>query len=325
MGDPAGIGPEVVVKAATVPDIRAGAKLVVFGDPTVLSRAVDEAGVRLDLVEVDDVKAAVELGDHQLGVRSISRLQDDEAFGWGTPTERSDAAQFEYIRGAYEAVAAGDAEAIVTAPISKASLKRAGMTWPGHTEMLADWCGVDGPLMMLAGPTLKVVPLTVHVPLASVPSMITPSRVEHAIRITDETFRKYFFRRKPRIVVAGLNPHAGEQGMFGGEDAEVLVPTVERCKQDGIDVYGPYAADTVYRRAVAGEFDVVIGMYHDQALIPLKLLDFDQAVNVTLGLPIIRTSVDHGTAYDIAGKGVASAGSMMAALSLARDMAERRR
>jgi 4-hydroxythreonine-4-phosphate dehydrogenase len=326
MGDPAGIGPEVIVKAASVSDVRAAADLVVFGDATVLARAAEDSGLRLDIVEVDDANGGrIHRGANQLAVRAVSALADDLDLAWGSPSERSDAAMLDYVRGAFEAAHAGLVDAIVTAPINKAALRRSGAPWPGHTEMLGDWCGVEGPLMMLAGPTLKVVPLTVHVPLADVPALITKPRVEHAIRVTDDALRKFFFPRRPRIVVAGLNPHAGEGGMFGTEENEVIRPVIEACRADGIDAAGPLAADTVYRQTVAGEFDVVIGMYHDQALIPLKLFDFDRAVNVTLGLPIIRTSVDHGTAYDIAGRGVASAGSMMAALGLARDMAERRR
>lgn len=325
MGDPAGIGPEVLVKAASVGDVRAAGHLVAFGDVSVLRRAAKQCAIDVTLVEVDDVDAA---RSHQaantLAVRPISDLSDDTALTWGAPTERSDAVQVDYIRGAYDAVAEGAADAIVTAPISKASLNRSGAHWPGHTEMLAEWCGVSGPLMMLAGPTLKVIPITIHVPLRDVAALLTSELVEHAIRVTDETLRTFFWRRRPRIVVCGLNPHAGEGGMFGDEEERVIRPGVETCCREGIDVVGPYAADTVFHRTVSGEFDVVIGMYHDQALIPLKLLDFDQAVNVTLGLPIIRTSVDHGTAYDIAGRGVASASSLMAAVRLASDMAKSR-
>ncbi len=324
MGDPAGIGPEVVVKAASVADVRARADFVVFGDRAVLERAARDVDITIDLVPVDTPEAARGHDEKTLPVRAISDLSDDAQLDWGAPTARSDAVQIEYIRGAFDAVMSQAADAIVTAPISKASLKRSGADFPGHTEMLASWCGVKGPLMMLAGPTLKVIPITIHVPLRDVPSLLTKEKIEHALRVTDKTLRTFFWRRRPRIVVAGLNPHAGEGGMFGDEEIRIIRPAVDACVGEGIDVAGPYAADTVYQRTVSGEFDVVVGMYHDQALIPLKLFDFDQAVNVTLGLPIIRTSVDHGTAYDIAGRGVASAGSMMAAVRLAAEMIENR-
>ncbi|MEQ9502118.1 MAG: 4-hydroxythreonine-4-phosphate dehydrogenase PdxA [Deltaproteobacteria bacterium] len=325
MGDPAGIGPEVVVKAASVGDVRACGDLVVFGDRTLLERVAADVSISIEIVPVDSPEAAREhTSTKTLPVIAVSDLADDADLAWGKPSKRSDAVQIQYIRAAYEAVVSDAADAIVTAPISKASLKRAGADFPGHTEMLASWCGVQGPLMMLAGPTLKVIPMTIHVPLRDVASLLTQEKIESALRVTDETLRQFFWRRRPRIVVAGLNPHAGEGGMFGDEEQRIIRPAVEACSEAGIDVAGPFPADTVYQRTVSGEFDVVIGMYHDQALIPLKLFDFDQAVNVTLGLPIIRTSVDHGTAYDIAGRGVASAGSMMAALRLASEMAENR-
>jgi 4-hydroxythreonine-4-phosphate dehydrogenase len=174
--------------------------------------------------------------------------------------------------------------------------------------------------MMLVGERLKVVPLTVHLPLREVPPRLSEDLVLHGLTVAHEALSRYFGRHKARIAVAGLNPHAGEGGLFGDEESRIIRPAIERAVSLGIQALGPFPGDTVFRRAVEGEFDVVIGMYHDQALIPIKVLDFDRAVNVTLGLPILRTSVDHGTAYDLAGKGVASAGSMIAALELAASM-----
>jgi 4-hydroxythreonine-4-phosphate dehydrogenase len=322
MGDPVGIGPEVILKAATVNDVRGDASLVVYGDPRVLYRATTDNAIPMKIIEVERPEEAVEVtGERELAVIAISRI-DPSTFGWGRPNEESDRVQVAYIEAAFEAVEKKRAAALVTAPISKASLRRAGAPWPGHTEMLADLAGVERPVMMLAGPTLKVVPLTVHVPLSAVPSALSVDKILHAVRVTDESFRRYFGRRRPRIAVAGLNPHAGEQGLFGNEERLFIEPAIARAKEEGIDATGPFAADTVFYRAVSGAFDVVIGMYHDQALIPIKLLDFDSAVNVTLGLPLIRTSVDHGTAYDIAGKGVATATSMIQALRLATRMAD---
>lgn len=324
MGDPAGIGPEVILKAATVKHVREQASIVVFGDPLVLERASQDNGVPMRIVIIEHAEEARTLSAlDTLPVIAVSRISSP-SFGPARPILESDRAQVEYIKAGFNAVRSGHASALVTAPINKAALARAGAPWPGHTEMLAELSGVDRPIMMLAGPTLKVVPLTTHVALKDVPSRLTIDRIVHALRITDATFRAHFARRRARIAVAGLNPHAGEEGLFGTEEKELIRPAIEAARREGIDAHGPFAADTIFRRAVAGEFDVVIGMYHDQALIPIKLLDFDTAVNVTLGLPIIRTSVDHGTAYDIAGKGVASASSMIAALVLAARMSEGR-
>ena len=320
MGDPAGVGAEVILKAATVEDIRAAADLLVFGDPHVLERASRDAAVPAQIVEVQqatEARAAAAAG--RMPVMAVSRITDPK-LSWGQPTLESDRAQAEYIERAFAAVESGAADALVTGPISKAALGRVGVPHPGHTEMLSALSGGVKPLMMLAGPTLKVVPLTTHVPLKDVPSLITEEAVRFGIRLVHETMIQRFARRRPRIAVAGLNPHAGEEGLFGREDLQAIQPAVEWACGQGIDVQGPLSGDTVFHRAVVGEFDVVIGMYHDQALIPIKLLDFDQAVNVTLGLPVIRTSVDHGTAYDIAGRGVASATSLMAAIRLAASM-----
>jgi 4-hydroxythreonine-4-phosphate dehydrogenase len=326
MGDPVGIGPEVTVKAASVPDVRGDADLVVFGDPNVLRRAAHDSAIDLEIVEVGIEEARDRQEPNRLPVIPVSKL---ESFAWGTPQPASDAAQAEYVKRAFSAVMARLAGAIVTAPISKASLSRAGAPWPGHTEMLAELSTAhqpksDGqpwiPMMMLAGPTLKVVPLTTHIPLAEVSSRVTKELVLHAIRVTDAALKNQFSRRRPLIAIAGVNPHAGEGGLFGGEERDRILPAIDEARELGIAVSGPYPGDTIFHRAVTGEFDVVIGMYHDQALIPIKLLDFDRAVNVTLGLPVIRTSVDHGTAYDIAGRGVASARSMIEAMRLAARM-----
>ena len=320
MGDPAGIGPEVVLKAATVNDVRADAALAVYGDAGVMRKAARDLAIDVEVVEVQHPAEAVAYrGTQVLPVLSVSRLGPDD-FGWAAPSPSSDAAQVAFVRRAFDAVWARDAHAIVTAPINKVSLNRAGVPWAGHTEMLAELSGGVRPLMMLAGPSIKVVPLTTHIPLREVPERLTEDLVVYAIRTLHETFQVHFGRRRPRIAVAGLNPHAGEGGLFGKEEEKVIKPAVKAANARGISAQGPFPADTIYQRAVAGEFDVVIGMYHDQALIPIKMLDFDRAVNVTLGLPIIRTSVDHGTAYDIAGSGVASANSMIQAMMLARQM-----
>ena len=319
MGDPAGIGPEVLLKAATVVDTWRDARMAVFGDVGVLRQAATELGIRAVPTPVEDLVEARTIGEP--GVLPVVAVSDIGEVRWGEPSPASDGAQLRYIERAVEAVRAEKAEAFCTAPISKLAIHRAGSRYSGHTDMLGDHFGVKQPVMMLAGPSLKVIPLTVHVPLSRVPELMTRERVETAVEVANETFRRYFALPRPRIAVAGLNPHAGENGMFGREEEATIIPAVAACAERGIDVRGPFAADSVFHRALTGEFDVVIGMYHDQALIPLKLIDFDHAVNVTLGLPIVRTSVDHGTAYDIAGQGVASASSMMEAIRLAARMA----
>lgn len=325
MGDPAGVGAEVVLKAASVEDVRADADLVVFGDPYVLARAARDAAIVAHIEEVQAVEDARSVSAAgRTALYPVSRIEDP-ALDWGKPTLESDRAQVEYIQQAFAAVHAGSADALVTGPIHKQAFRRAGVLHAGHTEMLAALSGGVQPLMMLAGPTLKVVPLTTHVAVKDVPGLITEELVRFGIGLVHETMIQRFAHRRPRIAVAGLNPHAGEGGLFGQEDLQAIQPAIAWARARGIDVQGPLSGDTVFHRAVVGEFDVVIGMYHDQALIPIKLLDFDQAVNVTLGLPVIRTSVDHGTAYDIAGQGVASATSMIAAIRLAARMVRDRR
>jgi len=230
-------------------------------------------------------------------------------------------------RAAYDAIVRatadaqrGDVAAISTAPINKEALRLAGYPWNGHTDLLAHLTGAEHVAMMFFSDELRVVLATVHVPLANVPSLLTQRVMEETIALTARELPR-FDKVYPRIAVAGLNPHAGEHGLFGREDESVIRPAIARCRERGIDVSGPFPADTVFVRARKGEFDVVIACYHDQGLIPVKLVAFGRAVNVTLGLPIVRTSVDHGTAFDIAGKGVADAESMIAAVLLAARLA----
>ncbi|MEK7851004.1 MAG: 4-hydroxythreonine-4-phosphate dehydrogenase PdxA, partial [Deltaproteobacteria bacterium] len=202
------------------------------------------------------------------------------------------------------------------------ALKMAGHNYPGHTEILAEFCKTSDYVMMLAGPHLRVVLCTIHVPYTQVPAILSKDLVFKTIRITHESLSKYL-GKKPKVAVASLNPHAGEGGMFGNEEVNFIKPAVQEASSKGIDVSGPYPADTLFYRAAKGDYDVVVCMYHDQGLIPLKLLDFETGVNVTLGLPIIRTSVDHGTAFGIAGKGIASPSSMIEAIKTAAEMANR--
>lgn len=325
MGDPVGIGPEVIAKALATGGFSAPLDLMIYGDLGVMGAEVRSSGRELPWPpSSSELEPSAPV---RVQLRAISRLG---SVAPGVPTPASEDAQLRYIEAAVADVSAGRMDAVVTAPISKAAIARAGSPYPGHTEMLAALSAPPGqpplnPVMMLAGPRLKVVPLTVHVALRDVPSLITPELLQDTLRVVHEACVRDFELASPRLAVAGLNPHAGEGGMFGDEESRLIQPAIERARAAGILAVGPLSPDTVFARAASGEFDVVIGMYHDQALIPVKLLDFDRAVNVTLGLPIIRTSVDHGTAYDIAGRGVASGTSMHAAIDLAARMVRARR
>jgi 4-hydroxythreonine-4-phosphate dehydrogenase len=276
-GDPAGIGPEIVAKAAADASVRAICEPIVFAPPVNLAIRPAEASAAAGQAAYDTIVRAV------------------------------------------DAARRGEVDAIATAPVNKLAFARAGLPWKGHTDLLAHLCGIEHVAMMFHSPQLKVVLLTVHVPLTDVSSLITPELVDRTIALTQDAM-KSFGASQPRLALAGLNPHAGEAGVIGTEDDTVLAPAVQRARARGLEIAGPIPGDTVFVRASRGEFDCVIACYHDQGLIPVKLLAFGSAVNVTIGLPIIRTSVDHGTAFDIAGKGVADAGSMIAAVTLAAEM-----
>ncbi|HJZ71756.1 MAG TPA: 4-hydroxythreonine-4-phosphate dehydrogenase PdxA [Vicinamibacterales bacterium] len=241
-------------------------------------------------------------------------------FAAGVLSAAAGRAAYDVIVRAVDDAKSGDVQAIATAPINKEAFRLAGLEWSGHTDLLAHLTAAPHVAMMFHSDALRVVLATVHVALADVPRLLTQSTMERTIALTARELPR-FDKIAPRIAVAGLNPHAGEHGLFGREEAEVIVPAIESCRARGIDVSGPFPADTVFVRARRGDFDVVVACYHDQGLIPVKLLAFGQAVNVTLGLPVIRTSVDHGTAFDIAGKGLADPESMIAAVLLAARLA----
>jgi len=314
MGDPAGVGPEIVVQALRFPEVVSVCRPVVYGDAGILRRA---AAVLGQAVEVAD---GGESGPGRIVVRPLSSLSPDEV-PFGRISEAGSRAMADYIREAARDALAGRADGVVTCPITKEGLKMAGVPFPGHTEFLADLCGGADVVMMLAGDRLRVALVTIHVALRKALELLSLPVIVRTIRITHDFFRKYMGTDAPRIAVAGVNPHAGEGGLFGDEEETMVAPAVAACRKDGIDASGPYPPDTLFFRAYRGEFDVVVAMTHDQGLIPLKLVHFEDGVNVTMGLPVIRTSVDHGTAYDIAGKGVASPGSLLAAIRLAAAMA----
>jgi 4-hydroxythreonine-4-phosphate dehydrogenase len=311
LGDPAGIGPEVVVRALAE---RPALNAIVFGDRGVLGRAA--LSLNLPPPPTERVRAVTDLGEHDVVP--------------GRPDDISGRAQVAYLAAATEAVLRGEVAALVTAPISKEWAGKAGFAFPGHTEYLAQMAGVDEFAMMLAGPRLRVTVATTHLPLREVPGTLSVARIASAIALTARSLHEGFGIAVPRVAVAGLNPHAGEAGRFGDEETRLVGPAITmaraRLAATGIEarLSGPHVPDAVFRQAALGEFDAVVAMYHDQGLIPIKLLHFDEAVNVTLGLPFVRTSPDHGTAYDIAGTGRARPHSLLAALDLAASLIAKR-
>jgi 4-hydroxythreonine-4-phosphate dehydrogenase len=242
----------------------------------------------------------------------------------GRPTLEGGQAMVKFVTEAVAMTCEGTLDAMVTCPISKALMQEAGYSFEGHTQLIAHLTGEDDYVMMLAGRNLRVSLVTIHKALKEVPSVLNTKLICKTIAVTFKALQRDFGLRRPRLAVAALNPHAGESGLFGSEEKTMIIPAVSQAQQEGYDVAGPFPADTLFHKAVSGDFDAVIAMYHDQGLIPLKLLHFSQAVNVTLGLPIIRTSVDHGTAYDIAGTGKADPSSLKAAITLAAEMVNNR-
>jgi 4-hydroxythreonine-4-phosphate dehydrogenase len=320
MGCPVGIGPEIILHFFdSLNETEAPAAPVVLGDLGVLQRAAVLLGSKTQPV-------AWQLGEAvapgTVPVLELSQLDADKLC-WGQPTKASATAMAEYIRRAAAGAMAGDFSAVITCPISKKALHEAGIWHPGHTEMLAALTGASRYRMMLAGTRLRVVLVTIHEPLAEVSQLLTAENILGCIRMTADSLCKDFALEKPRIAVAGFNPHSGEQGMFGREEIDIIEPAVRQYEGEA-EVSGPWPPDTIFHKAANGGFDAVVCMYHDQGLIPFKLLHFKDGVNVTLGLPIVRTSVDHGTAYDIAGKGVADAASLRSAWLLAMEIARNR-
>jgi len=318
MGDPAGIGAEITLAAWA--SGRVVQPFFLIGDPAHLAPLAARAGV--PLAEIADPGAAALAFASALPVLPLALPAPAPA---GRPDPANAAAVVASIGRAVALVQAGAASAVVTNPINKKALKNgAGFAFPGHTEYLAHLCGVIRPVMMLVSPELRVVPVTIHIALAEVPGALTAALIEETVRITAAALIRDFGIARPRLAVAGLNPHAGEQGAMGLEEIEIIAPALERLRTEGLEIAGPLPADTMFHAAARARYDVALTMYHDQGLIPLKALDFARGVNVTLGLPIIRTSPDHGTAYDIAATGKADPTSLIEALNLAATMAARR-
>jgi len=325
MGDPTGVGPEIILKALAAGSFAELSRPVqVAGDAGVLRRAAQVLGVSLEVSPAQPAGSCLLRADgHQLQLVELSTLPA-ERLEWGNPDKACGEAMLDYIEWACTQCLNGDAAGMITAPINKAAIHAAGSDFPGHTELLAQRCGVEREVMMLAGERLKVCLVTTHLPYRDVPEVLTRADILATIRIVDHDLRCHFGIEKPRLAVLALNPHAGEQGLFGDEEQHIIAPAVEAACREGLAASGPHSADALFHFAARGDYDAVICMYHDQGLIPLKLLHFDDGVNVTLGLPIVRTSVDHGTAYDLAGTGQASAESLVAAVKLADQMAAHR-
>ena len=315
MGDPAGVGPEITAKALVNPKIRAVCRAVVVGDLGTMERAAGAVGVDVAAVDVD----ALDRGGDEIQVYDPWGRDLSEA-PVGMVDARAGAAAAEAVIAATRLAMDGRVAAIVTAPINKAAINAAGYHYAGHTELLADLTDSPGARMLLVAPGLRVIHNSTHVSLREAIERVTRENVRHVIGLLDATLRMMAIP-KPRIAVCGLNPHAGEGGLFGHEDDAFIRPAIEDARRDGIDTFGPEPGDTVFNRARNGAFDGVVAMYHDQGHVAVKVAGFFDGINVSVGLPIIRTSVDHGTAFDIAGQGVARADSMEMAIEIAATMA----
>jgi 4-hydroxythreonine-4-phosphate dehydrogenase len=323
-GDPAGIGPDVALMSWLRRNEASLCPFILIADPDVLTERARDLGITVPL-EICGPGEATGVFQRALPVLAISAGATVKA---GQPDSATAQSTIAAIRIAVEETAAGRTSGVVTAPIAKSVLYASGFKFPGHTEYLADLAGtMTGkpvmPVMMIVGPHLRTVPVTIHIPLSAVPGALTTSLIIETCRIVARDLATRFGIESPRLAVSGVNPHAGESGALGTEDDAIVAPAIARLVSEGINAFGPLPADTMFHAAARQTYDVAICMYHDQALIPAKTLSFDDGVNVTLGLPFIRTSPDHGTAFGIAGKGLARPDSMMAALRMAGQMAAR--
>ena len=324
LGDPAGIGPEVILKAWAAANSAQLQPFVVCGGASVLRGRAELLGWDCPIVEVDRFADGSGAFADSLPVLRIGETHAEDSAG--KPDDNGARLALASLDRGIDLALSGEALALVTAPVAKAALNAIGHDFPGQTEYLATRSGLqaDRAVMMLAGPSVRTVPLTVHCALADVPRRLTTDLILTRARIAAASLTRDFAIEHPRLAVTGLNPHAGEDGTFGSEERDIIEPAIERLRDEGLAVSGPHAADALFAPHKRNGFDVAICMYHDQALIPVKALDFDQGVNVTLGLPFVRTSPDHGTAFDIAGRGIADPGAMIAALQMAQSCAANR-
>ena len=321
IGDPAGIGPDVALGAWAARNRETIPPFVLIGDPAVLAARARALSLKVPIVELSEIGAGLGHFGDALPVLPIAGRGEVVA---GRPNRSAASLVTQAIERAVTLVQQRAARAVVTNPVSKAVLYGAGFPFPGHTEYLAALASPKGkpphPVMMLASPLLRVVPVTIHVPLKDVPGLLTRELILATLAITADSLTRYFGVKHPRLIVSGLNPHAGEEGSLGREEIDIIGPAIEMARAKGLDIAGPCPADTLFHQAARATYDAAICMYHDQALVPFKTLSFEDGVNVTLGLPFIRTSPDHGTAFTLAGTGKASPSSLIEALRLAAAM-----
>ncbi|HEX7857070.1 MAG TPA: 4-hydroxythreonine-4-phosphate dehydrogenase PdxA [Sphingobium sp.] len=320
LGDPSGIGPEIIAKAWRLRSAEGLSPFFAVGDMRSLSQVSD-----IPVERIHDPADCLGLFDRALPCFHVEESADVPMPG--APTIDGARSAFHSLEIATGLVRQEGAAGLVTGPISKARLAEVGFTFPGQTEYVAERCGISrtNAVMMLAGPSLRVVPITIHIALRDVPNILTAELIRSRAIVTARGLQRNFGIARPRLVVAALNPHAGEQGHMGDEEERIIAPAIASLVEDGLDITGPYPADALFTPRARAGYDAALCMYHDQALIPLKALDFDQGVNITLGLPIVRTSPDHGTAFDIAGQDRADPGAMIAAIRMAYEADTRRR
>jgi 4-hydroxythreonine-4-phosphate dehydrogenase len=323
MGDPAGIGPEVIVKALAGSRVRRVCLPLVIGSLAIMQQTVKRLKLKLDVVPVNGHERAAFRANQIAVLDPLEQPLGRITLGAAAP--ETGGASVDFIKKAVHLAQIGCIDGIVTAPINKEAINMAGCHFPGHTELLADLTGAEESGMMIVGGPLKIMFVTTHVAIKDLPVLLTKPKIEKGIRLAHLALNRLFGIQKPRIGVAALNPHAGEHGLFGDEESRVVLPAARAAQAKGILASDPLPADTLFGKAARGEYDGVVALYHDQGLIPLKLVAFGTCVNLTVGLPIIRTSVDHGTAFDIVGKGVADPGSLIEAVALAAALVERRR
>lgn len=326
LGDPAGIGPELLAEAWTRREEEGLAPFFGVGGAGIIAAAAAQRGIKFPIARIADPSEAAEAFLQALPVLGPVLGDADGSYSPGEPDRAGAALALASLTEATRLTVEGRTGGIITGPISKARLAEVGFTHPGQTEFVAEACGVaaEDAVMMLAGPSLRTVPLTVHTALVEVPALLTAELIQRRARIVAKALHDDFGIGRPRLAIAGLNPHAGEDGRFGDEEIRVIAPAIAVLRAEGIDATGPHPADALFAPHARGSYDAALCMYHDQALIPIKALEFDEGVNITLGLPIIRSSPDHGTAFAIAGKRQANAGATIAAIRLAGECARRR-
>jgi 4-phospho-D-threonate 3-dehydrogenase / 4-phospho-D-erythronate 3-dehydrogenase len=320
MGDPTGIGPEIIVKALSMEEPFRACRPVVFGDREALSRAIRIQNLSTTLEAIDQIPQDGYL-PQKIFFFPLSQLEV-ASLRFGQPDRACGEAMVRYIKEAAKRARSGELDAITTCPINKKAMNEAGYSFPGHTELLAHLVGASSVAMMFLGSKWRIALVTTHLPLKDVSRWITKDHILSTLRLADEGMKKYFGIPHPKIAVLGLNPHSGEDGLLGEEEKREILPAIAEAKLLGMDVDGPFPADSFFNISGRYAFDAVISMYHDQGLIPIKMLDFKEAVNFTLGLPFIRTSVDHGTAYDIAGKGLADPRNLVKAILTAANISK---